>query len=128
MHRARAALLALPLALAGVGVSFRATWKLAEERRQLAELGAAGRAAGESFVETLKGEQAERQWIAYDERRALALSMATARRDRLLGVLATAAALMFAAFAFILGKISEEVEEDRRHVAQTSAQGGKPEP
>ena len=128
MPRARATLLALPIALAGVSVSVHATLRLREEERHLSELAAAGRAAGESFVETLQGAQAEKQWITYDQRRAVALSMAAARRDRLLGILGTTAAVMFAAAAFVLGKISEEVEEDRRHVAQDRGLGGPPSP
>jgi hypothetical protein len=128
MPRARAALLALPVALAGIGVAVHATVRMAGEERRLTELAATGRAAGESFVETLQGEQAERQWIAYDQRRALALSMAAARRDRLLGILAAAAAAMFAGGAWVLRRISEEVEEDRRHVAQIGGGGGPPSP
>jgi hypothetical protein len=126
MPRARSVLLALPVALAGIGVAVHATVRMAEEQRHLAELAVTGRAAGESFVETLRGENAERQWIAYDQRRVLALAMAASRRDRLLGILAVAAASMFAGGSWVLSRISEEVEEDRRHVAQMGGEGRPP--
>jgi len=124
MPRARTALLALPLALAGIGVAIHATYRMAEEQRGLAALGVAGREAGESFVETLQGEHAERQRMTYDQRRQLALALAAARRDRLLGMLAAAAAVLLAGAVWVLGRISEEIEEDRRHVEQ----GGAPPP
>jgi membrane protein required for beta-lactamase induction len=117
MPRVRVALLCVPIALVGVGVAVHATFRVAAEERRLAELGETGRAAGESFVETLKGEHVERQLVAYDERRAVALSLAAARRDRLLGALAAVAAGLVAAGAVVLRRISEEVAEDQRHVA-----------
>ncbi len=97
---------------------------MAEGERGLAALAVAGREAGESFVETLQGEHAERQRMTYDQRRAVALSLAAARRDRLLGVLAAAAAVLLAGAVWVLGRIAEEIEEDRRHVEQ----GGAPPP
>ncbi len=117
MPRARIALLCVPIALLGVGVAVHASLRVAEGDRRLAELAATGRAAGESFVETLRGEHAERQRLAYDERRAVALSLAAARRDRLLGILGAVAAALVAAGASVLGRIAEEVAEDQRHVA-----------
>jgi hypothetical protein len=117
MSRTRIALLCLPFALAGAGVAVHATLRVREGERQLAELAAAGRAAGESFVETLQGEHAERQWLTYDQRRAVALALAAARRDRLLGLLAAGAAALAASALSVLSRIAAEVEEDRRHVA-----------
>ncbi len=124
MARARIALLCAPIALAGLGVAAYSTLRVAEGERRLAELSDAGRAAGESFVETLRGEHAERQWLAFDQRRAVALSLAAARRDRLLGLLAAAAAALLAGSLSVLSRMSAEVEEDRRHVAG----GGDPSP
>jgi len=55
--------------------------------------------------------------MAFDRRRALALDLAAARRDRLLGVLGVAAAGLAGAALSVLSRISAEIEEDRRHVA-----------
>jgi len=130
MRRTRIALICLPIALAGLGVAGRASLRVAAEERRLAELAEAGRAAGESFVATLQGraadlhesrasrlELAERQRQLFDERRAVALSLAAARRDRLLGVVAAVAAALGAAGLSMLSRLAREVEEDRRHVA-----------
>ena len=126
MSRTRIALLCLPIALFGLAVAAHATARVHEGERRLAELAAAGRAAGESFVETLQGEQAERQWLAYDERRAVALSLAAARRDRLLGIVAAVSAALAAAGLSALSRIAAEVEEDRRHVEGDNAAGAGP--
>src|SRR5690349_16413071 len=75
-----------------------------------------GEAAGASFVATLRGEHAERQQLAFDRRRALALDLAAARRDRLLGVLAVVAAALGAGAARALARISEEIDEDHQHL------------
>jgi hypothetical protein len=116
MSRTRTTLLCLPIALAGLGVAAHATLRVREGERQLAALAVEGKAAGDSFVETLQGEHAERQWLTYDRRREVALDLAAARRDRLLGILATAAAALFAGALSVLSRIATEVEEDRRHV------------
>jgi hypothetical protein len=117
MSRTRIALLCVPIALVGLGVAVYASVRVARGERQLAELAAAGREAGQSFVETLQGEHVERQILTYDQRRAVALSLAAARRDQLLGVLAVVAAALLAAGLLVLSRIASEVEEDRRHVA-----------
>jgi len=117
MSRTRIALLCAPIALVGLGVAVYASVRVARGERQLAELAAAGREAGQSFVETLQGEHVERQILTYDQRRAVALSLAAARRDQLLGVLGVVAAALLAAGLLVLSRIASEVEEDRRHVA-----------
>ncbi len=124
MPKSRIALICLPIALLGGGVAVHATVRVTAGDRRLAELAATGKAAGDSFVETLRGEHAERQRLAYDERRAVALSVASARRDRLLGLLAAVAAVLVGVGAAVLRRIAEEVEEDRRHVAGQGRQGG----
>ena len=121
MSRTRTALICLPIALAGLGLAVHATLRVREGERQLAELAAAGKAAGDEFVETLQGEHAERQWLTYDHRRAVALALAAARRDRLLGLLATGAAGLAAGALSVLSRIAAEVEEDRRHVEGDAA-------
>ncbi len=124
MAKTRIALICLPIALIGGGIAVHATVRVAEGDRRLAELAATGKAAGDSFVETLRGEHAERQRLAYDERRAVALSLASARRDRLLGLLAAVAAVLVALGTVVLRRIAEEVEEDRRHVAGQGRRDG----
>ncbi len=116
MSRLRITLLTLPIALGGLGAVVQTTLRVNELERELAELALESRAAGESFVQTLQGEHAERQRAAYDRRRAAAIELATARRNRLLGVLAVAAAALGAAALSVMSRIAAEVEEDRRHV------------
>lgn len=118
MTRARIALLCVPIALVGLGVAVYASVRVADGERRLAELAAEGREAGQSFVDTLQGEHVERQILTYDQRRATALSLAAARRDRLLGLLAVAGAALLAAGLLAMSRIAAELEEDRRHVAE----------
>jgi hypothetical protein len=111
------AFLCLPLAVGGLGLAVHATTRV---RSLEVELAAAGREigdAGASFVETLRGEHAERQRLAFDRRRAAALALAEARRDRLLGVLGAVGAALAAGGLVQLGRIAAEIEEDRRHVS-----------
>jgi hypothetical protein len=111
------AFLCLPLAVAGIGLAVHAGTRVHALEVELAETARAGREAGQSFVETLRGEHAERQRIAFDRRRVVALELAAARRDRLLGVLGAAGAALLAGGLVLLGRIAAEVEADRRHVA-----------
>jgi hypothetical protein len=126
MSRIKTALLCLPFALAGLGVAVHASIRVARGERELLALAAAGRAEGLSFVETLQGEHAERQRLAFDQRRALVLSLAAARRDRLLGALAAVGATLAYAASAVLGRLAAEVEEDRRHVEGQEANPGSP--
>ena len=128
MSRTRIALLCVPIALVGLGVAVYASVRVAEGERRLAELAVEGRAAGQSFVETLQGEHVERQILTYDQRRAVALSLAAARRDQLLGVLAIVAAALLAAGLLVMARIAAEVEEDRRHVADVTPDPDTPAP
>jgi hypothetical protein len=119
MSRTKLALLTA-VALAGAGVAVRSTARVRALEAELADAATAGQAAGASFVETLRGEHAERQRLAFDRRRVAALALASARRDRLLGLLAAAGAGLAYAGLRVMGRIAAEVEEDRRHVgAQT---------
>lgn len=124
MSRIKILLLCVPVALAGLGVALHATWRMAAQERALAEADAAARDAGRSFVETLQGEHAERQRVALDRRRGLAMELAAARRDRLLGLLATGAAGLLGSALMVMSRISAEVEEDRRHVRAAGGDHG----
>ena len=116
MTRTKILALVLPIAAAGLAVTVHGTFRVNALQRELAALASEGRSAGDSFVETLKGEHAERQRMAFERRRALALDLAAARRDRLLGLLAVAGAGLAGSALSVMTRISAEVEEDRLHV------------
>lgn len=124
-HRTLALLSLLALAL-GVGLAGWSTWRLRELERASAGLAEAGRRAGDSFVETLQGEHAARQFRAFDDRRAVALARAAARRDRLFGVLLAAAGGLGLAAAAAFRRIARELEEERRQA--DGAPGDPPSP
>jgi hypothetical protein len=116
MTRAKILALCAPLAAAGLALTVHGTFRVNERQRELAETREEGKAAGESFVATLQGEHAERQRLLFERRRAVALELATARRDRLLGLLLTAGAGLAGAALSVMARISAEIEEDRRHI------------
>jgi hypothetical protein len=116
MNRLRIVLVTLPIAVGGLGVAVHQTVRVNALDRELTDVAAEGKAAGASFVQTLQGEHAERQRAAFDRRRVLAIELAAARRNRLLGVLVVGGAALAAGALSVLARISAEVEEDRRHV------------
>ncbi|HYG66214.1 MAG TPA: hypothetical protein VD838_01095 [Anaeromyxobacteraceae bacterium] len=127
MTRTKITLLCLPLAIVGLAAAVHATLRVERHERELAALAEAGRAEGASFVETLRGAHAERQRLAYDKRRELALALAAARRDRLLGVMGVAGAGVLLSALLVLRRIGREIEEDRRHLGAQDA-SHRPEP
>jgi hypothetical protein len=120
MTRTRILLVCLPIAAGGLALSAWGSVRVGDLERRLASLATEGRAAGASFVETLQGEHAERQRALFDRRRDVALELAAARRDRLLGLLAVGGAGLVGAALSVMSRISAEVEEDRRHVRSGS--------
>ena len=116
MTLARILLVTVPIALGGAGAVVHSTIRVKSVERQLSALATESEAAGHSFVETLQGEHAERALAAHDRRRVLAIELATARRNRLLGVLAIGAAGLFGAALSVMSRIAADIEEDRRHV------------
>jgi hypothetical protein len=124
MSRAKILLVCLPLALAGVGVTVRGTVRVRAREAELGALAEQGRAAGQSFVDTLQGGYAEQQRLVFERRRAVALSLAAARRDRLLGVLLAAASGLAGVALSVMARIAREVEEDQRHVGAQGAEQG----
>jgi hypothetical protein len=116
MSLARILLVTVPIALGGGGAVAYSTVRVNALERQLAALASESQAAGASFVETLQGEHAERALAAHDRRRRLAIELATARRNRLLGVLAVGAAGLLGAALSVMSRIAADIEEDRRHV------------
>jgi hypothetical protein len=119
-------LVSLPALLLGLGVMAHATLRIRDLDRRSAALLRAGREAGDSFVETLQGEHATRQLQAYDERRAVTLARAGARRDRLLGLLAAVAGGIGLAAASAFRRIAAEIEEERRHLERDDTLPGPP--
>jgi hypothetical protein len=109
-----ASLLALGLGLGAVG---HATWRVRELDAASARLARTSREAGASFEQTLQGEHAARQFRAFDERRAVALARAAARRDRLLGLLLAVAGALGLGAAAAFRRMAEEIEEERRDLA-----------
>jgi hypothetical protein len=104
------------VALGGGAVAVHASRRVRTDEAELQRVASDGEAAGASFVATLRGEHAERQQLAFDRRRALALDLAAARRDRLLGILAIVAAALCAGAARALARISAEIDEDHQHL------------
>ncbi len=123
MSRTKIALLCAPIAAAGLALSAHGTFRVTALERELAETAAAGRSAGASFIRTLRGTHAERQRLAFERRRQVAMSLAAARRDRLLGLLVVAGAGLAGAALSVMSRIAAEIEEDQRHVR---AQGNRP--
>ncbi len=112
----KALAVSLPVALAGAWLAFDASRRVERLQGELAGLEAAGHAEGARFVETLQGAHAERLLQLLDQRRTIAIELNAARRDRFIGLFAVAAAVLVLAGAFLLGRIAEEIEEERRFI------------
>jgi hypothetical protein len=104
----------VPLAGGGGWFALDASRQVARLSAELAQADEAGRVAGESYVRTLQGAHAERQLEELDHRRALARELFVARRNRVIGLLAVGAAVLVGWGAVVLGRISTEVDEQRR--------------
>jgi len=113
----KAVLVSLPVALAGGWAVVSGGVRIDGLRREMARLEAAGRAEGESYLKTLEGAHADRQLEVFDRRRELALDLARARRDQLLGVLGLVAAALLYAGVVVVRRIAREVEEGRRVIS-----------
>jgi hypothetical protein len=122
MSRTKTAVLCA-VALAGLAVAVRSTLRVRALDADVKAALRTGQAEGASFVETLRGEHAERQRLALDRRREVALALARARRDRLLGALAIVGAALVYAAGRVLSRLSQEVESDRRHVGAGAERG-----
>jgi hypothetical protein len=126
MSRAKLLLLCGPIAGAGLALALHGTFRVNARSAELAAVRTEADAAGASFVATLRGEDAERQKLLFERRRTLAVELAGARRDRLLGLLLAGAAGVLGSVLSVMSRIAAEVEEDRRHVeAERRAEGSK---
>jgi hypothetical protein len=121
MFPAKALLVALPLALGGAWLLGDAGGRVARLRAEVAELDAAARREGASFVETLQGAHAERQRELLDRRRAAAVELAGGRRDRLLGLLLLGGSVLAFVAVRVAQRVAAEVEEDRRLLERAAA-------
>jgi hypothetical protein len=121
MFPAKALLVALPFALGGAWLLGAAGSRVARLRDEVAGLDAASRREGASFVETLQGAHAERQRELLDRRRAAAIELAGARRDRLLGILLLAGSALAFVAVRVAQRVAAEVEEDRRLMERAAA-------
>jgi hypothetical protein len=132
MSPRRLALASIVVLALGVGLAAHATLRLRELERTSAALARAGREAGDSFARTLRGEHAARQFKAFDDRRAVALERAAARRNRLLAVLLVVAGAIGLATAAALRRMAREIEEARRQAEEADdaaeAADGRPPP
>jgi hypothetical protein len=116
MSRVKLLLLCGPFAAAGLALAVEGTFRVNARSAELAAVRAESEAAGAAFVQTLRGEDAERQKLLFEKRRALAIELAAARRDRLLGLLLVGAAGLAGSILSVMRRIAAEVDEDRRHV------------
>jgi hypothetical protein len=120
MSRRTLLLVCGPLAALGLAAVLSGTLRIARAQRELAALAETSAFEGRAFAETLRGAHAERQLEALDRRRALARELATARRNRVLGVVVLAGTAILALGLRAFARMAEEIAEDRRHVASES--------
>jgi hypothetical protein len=112
----KAAIVFVPIAVAGAWAVVDATGEIDALKEDLARQEETGRSEGASFVETLQGSHAERQFKAFDRRREVAVQLTRHRRNRFLGLFAIAFACLGLATAFVLRRIAAELEEDQRYI------------
>ncbi len=110
------ALASLAALLLGLGATGRSTWRLRALDAEAAGLAEQSRRAGDTFVETLQGEHATRQFQALDRRRAVVVARAEARRDRLLGLLLVAAGALGLGAASAFRRMAREIAEGRQPI------------
>jgi hypothetical protein len=114
MISGRALLVSIPLVLAGGIVMGTAHARVVALRAELASTDAQGRAEGESYVRTLQGAHAQRQLDLLTYRHEVALRLAAAHRDRMLGLLAALGGLLAFGFGQLARRVASEVEQIQR--------------
>ena len=110
----KAILVAAPLVLGGAGGAWHAHGRVGALRAELAAVDARGKAEGDSYLRTLQGTHAERHLDLLTRRHEVAMRLAAARRDRLLGLIAVLGGGLAFAFVRVAQRIGAEVEEGRR--------------
>ncbi|HEX7623754.1 MAG TPA: hypothetical protein VF400_09310 [Anaeromyxobacteraceae bacterium] len=119
----KAILVAAPLVLGGVGGACYAHGRVAALRGELAAVDERGKAEGDSYLRTLQGAHAERHLDLLTRRHDVAMRLAAARRDRLLGVIAVLGGALAFAFVRVAQRIGAEVEVGGRLVGVRPAGG-----
>jgi len=122
----KAILVAAPLVLGGAGAGWHAHVRVAALRAELAAVDERGKAEGDSYLRTLQGTHAERQLGLLTRRHDVALRLAAARRDRLLGVIAVLGGGLAFAFVRVAQRIAGEVEDGRRLAGGAATGGASP--
>jgi len=112
----KAAIVFVPIAVAGAWAVVDATREIDGLKEELAQQEETGRSEGASFVETLQGSHAERQFKAFDRRREIAVQLTRQRRNLFVGLFAVAFAGLGLATATVLRRIAAELEEDQRYI------------
>lgn len=95
----------------GLGLVVHGSVRIGALDAESAQLAETSRAAGASYVETLRGEHATRQMQALDRRREVAVARAAARRNRLLGLLLGVAGGLGLATAAAFRRMAGELQE-----------------
>ncbi len=126
MPSLKAFLVSLPVALAGAWGLASGAGRISAVRAEMTQLEAAGRAEGESYMKTLQGAHAERQLEHFDRRRALALELARARRNELLGLLGLVAAALIFLGVTVVQRVGREIGEERERLSGGSGGGAPP--
>lgn len=116
MIPAKALLVSLPLVAGGGIFMGRAHTRLTALRAELATVDAQGRAEAASYLQTLQGAHAERELAHLTRRHEVALQLAAARRDRLLGLVA----MVGGALAFLGVRAAERVAGEIREAERLS--------
>ena len=112
----KALVVCLPIAGAGAWVVVDRTSQIDRLQEELSQIDEARKTAGESFLRTFEGQHVQREFAAFDRLREVAVALARARRNRLLGVLAIAVAGLGLVGATLFRRIARELEEDRRYL------------
>ncbi len=112
----KALIVCLPIAGVGAYVVVDQTREIDRLQDELSQIDETRRTAGESFLRTFEGEHVQREFAAFDRLREVAVALARARRNRLLGVLAMAVAALGLAAGTVFRRMARELEEDRRYL------------
>lgn len=114
MIPAKAILVSLPLVAGGGLFMANGHARLTALRAELAAVDAQGRAEADSYVRTLQGAHAQRELEHLTHRHEVALRLAAARRDRLLGFLGVMGGVLAFLGVRIAQRIASEIREAER--------------
>jgi hypothetical protein len=124
MISGKALLVSVPLLVAGGILMSNGHARVDALRAELASTEAQARAEGASYLSTLQGAHAQRQLELLTQRHEVALRLAGARRDRLLGLLVVLAGLLIFGFVQAAQRIAGEIDAVERLPGRSPAEGG----